>query len=315
MKPKCLEIPYEHFLVLNNKREVIYFNTKLYRSYLQVFRKKLELNTPIGELIPQNTSIDLDVFFTREPLVTRILHLPEKGLELEILIHHPNPNDQHSVYIVELRNLTAVKDQVASNDAMNKYSFLTSHVLRAPLSTILSLSDVHSNPQLQSYDSMEIRELLINIQKQAEKLDEIILTINNLLCDDGYQEEFKNQPLSKKVSTIVLVDDDLLTNKIHQRLISQYFPDINLVAFLSPKLALEYVEKSSPDLVLLDINMPEINGWEFLQYMEDKNVHLEVIVLSSSIDIKDKRYAKRFKAVKQFLEKPLNYDKIQFLVN
>lgn len=315
MKSKCLEIQYEHLLVLNNKREIIYFNSSLYRSFLRIFRKKLELNSLIGELIPLNTPIDFDALFTNQHRVLKEIHIPEKNLQLELLINHPNPQDFHSVYIIELRNINVTINDIASNDTMNKYSYITSHVLRAPLSTILSLSDVHSNPQLKSYDFMEIRELLVNIQQQAKKLDEIILTINNLLCDDGYQEDFQNQPLSKKVSTLVLVDDDLLTNKIHHRLISQYYPDISLVAFSSPKLALEYVQKNSPDLVMLDINMPEINGWEFLQYMEDKNIQSNVVVLSSSIDIKDKRSAKRFKAVKQFLEKPLNHDKIRFLIN
>lgn len=315
MKTKCFEIQYEHFLVLNHKKEVIYFNSQLYRSFLIIFRKKLELNSPIVELFPLNTPIDFDALFTNEPRLLREIHFPEKNLQLELLIHHPNAQDVNSVYIVELRNMNVPKNEIASNDTMNKYSFLTSHVLRAPLSTILSLSDVHSNPQLQSYDFLEIRELLIDIQQQAEKLDEIILTINNLLCDDGYQEDFENQPLSKKVSTVVLVDDDLLTNKIHHRLISQYYPNIDLVSFSNPKIALEHVQHNSPDLVLLDINMPEINGWEFLQYMEEKNIQSDVVVLSSSIDVKDKRSAKRFKAVKQFLEKPLNHDKIQFLIN
>lgn len=313
MKSKGLKVPYEYFLVLNSKREVVYVNPMLYRAYLKIFRTKLAHNSPIGELIPLNSPVDIDLFFDQGPLFTHRIDIPDKGIELEVTVRHCDPGNAGSVYVFEFRDVNDIRDNARSTDAMSKYSFLTSHVLRAPLSTILSLSDVESNPQLQSYGLSEIRELLFAIHGQAEKLDEIILTINNLLCDDGYQQEFRNQPLSRKVSSIVLVDDDLLTNRIHQRLIGQFFPHIDILAFTDPRLALEHVQKSPPDLVLLDINMPEINGWDFLKYMQDRDIELEVIVLSSSIDIKDKRYAKRFSAVKQFLEKPLNYDKVQFL--
>ena len=76
--------------------------------------------------------------------------------------------------------------------------------------------------------------------------------------------------------------------------------------------ALSKLPENQSVVIFLDLNMPVLNGWEFL----DKYVELfherndKIIILSSSIDFLDRQKAKLYELVSGFLEKPLTMDKI-----
>ncbi|MES2419333.1 MAG: response regulator [Bacteroidota bacterium] len=310
MDSKYPSYQYSHYLILDKNKEILYFNNALYRAFFHLFNKRLKLNSPIEHFIPQNSTLLVRDYFIADKVKKNVL-IADKNLELEITCNKILDQQGQVFYVFEARSIGSPKTNPSSTAVLNRYSFLTSHALRAPLSTILSLSAVFNNSQLESYDLLKIKELFANIQEQAERLDEIIVTINKLLNAEGYNEQFIDQTISKGISDIVLVDDDIFIIKIHERLINQYFPTIRVTAFINPKLALEYICRSPPDLILLDINMPEIDGWQFLEAMEDKNTSTEVVMVSSSINLTDRASASRFTRVKRFIEKPLSYHKIQ----
>ncbi|WP_300568189.1 response regulator [Flavobacterium sp.] len=71
-----------------------------------------------------------------------------------------------------------------------------------------------------------------------------------------------------------------------------------------------------PDIILLDINMPVIDGWQFLEQIE-KLPHkekLNVFIMSSSIDANDIEKSKSFSTVKDFISKPINNEKLNKLI-
>lgn len=115
--------------------------------------------------------------------------------------------------------------------------------------------------------------------------------------------------------SIFLVDDDPINNLINKRLLSKTGLSQNIREFLGGEDALLLL-KEVPDkdhlLIFLDINMPVLNGWEFLnKYLENFPTRNDrIIILSSSIDFQDRQRAQEYHIVAGFLEKPLTLEKI-----
>jgi len=198
---------------------------------------------------------------------------------------------------------------------LDEYSHLASHDLRAPITNILSLSSLLNFPEMGSFDTSKITELLKDINFQAEKLDDIIRMLNRLINKGEGNSDFSSEPAKIDSKHIMLVDDDSLTNKLHHMIITKINKNKRVVQFDSPIEALEYLKGNVPDLILLDLNMPEMDGWVFLSLLEERNIKVDVVIISSTIDPAERNRARQFKSVKDFLTKPLTYDKIKHLVD
>ncbi|KPQ13076.1 MAG: two component signal transduction system response regulator [Algoriphagus marincola HL-49] len=116
---------------------------------------------------------------------------------------------------------------------------------------------------------------------------------------------------------IFLVDDDPINNLINKRLLGKTEVSESILEFLEADLALKKIEdfpQNQQLLIFLDINMPVMNGWEFLNHYQEKfpDRKDEIVILSSSIDFQDRQKALSFNIVSGFLEKPLSLDKINF---
>lgn len=123
---------------------------------------------------------------------------------------------------------------------------------------------------------------------------------------------------------ILLIDDDPVTNVINRRILEKYF-NYKIVVYTNACEALEqlkqwlFVETTPlPEIIFLDIDMPDMNGWEFLEELQRlPDTVLEkcrVIMLSSSIDFEDIERSKTYKVVRDFISKPLTPDKLSDLV-
>ena len=131
--------------------------------------------------------------------------------------------------------------------------------------------------------------------------------------------------MSKLVKTVLLVDDDNMTNFLHQRVISkaEICSDVKVA-----KNGQEGIEKLvelnhslvSKDVVVvfLDLNMPILDGWGFLKEYENQKDKLKfstkIFVLSSSINPDDKARAEENKYVAQYVYKPLTSSSLQSLL-
>ncbi len=124
-----------------------------------------------------------------------------------------------------------------------------------------------------------------------------------------------------KLKHILLVDDSRATNFIHEIVIRET-ELVEVISIVENGLeALEYLQDDSnmrPDLILLDINMPKMNGWEFLEKYEilDKHLKAEVILvmLTTSMNPRDESRASRFSEVSGFENKSLSKDKFKGIV-
>ena len=122
----------------------------------------------------------------------------------------------------------------------------------------------------------------------------------------------------------ILIDDDLIFNYIHEKTIRNVCSECIIKSFLSSRQALEYIiqnslENPSQQLhIFLDINMPEFNGFEFLDKLQDRAPELmeknNIYILTSSLNEKDKKKAAFYPTLKGYLEKPLQKDQLSELL-
>ena len=122
-------------------------------------------------------------------------------------------------------------------------------------------------------------------------------------------------------ATIVLIDDDEINNLVCQLVIQQTAPAARLQTFTSPHQGLEYLEKhcarpisqTDPAVLLLDINMPQMSGWQILDALSKNESAVRqgvrIYILSSSVNQKDKDHAGAYPLVAGFISKPLTEDK------
>jgi len=108
---------------------------------------------------------------------------------------------------------------------------------------------------------------------------------------------------------IILIDDDLVTNFINKKIIKSEFPDHSVIVFKNGASALDYIRESSDKtyLIFLDLNMPLVSGWEFLEAIsKDSNTYrLYIHILSSSLNPEDERRALQYEQVLTYFSKPL----------
>lgn len=112
------------------------------------------------------------------------------------------------------------------------------------------------------------------------------------------------------LSKIMLVDDQKMANFINKKLIEITGLATVVVDYTLPEKALQELENQKPDLIFLDLNMPVINGWKFLDHLNKKSYQTRVVIVTSSTSEIDKQKARNYTQVIDFLIKPLTKDTI-----
>lgn len=109
---------------------------------------------------------------------------------------------------------------------------------------------------------------------------------------------------------VLIIDDDEIVLLVERKMLERCGIAKESLSFSAGKPALQFLKDDTQFeniLILLDINMPVMNGWEFLANLEEQNLskNIFVIMVTSSIDHYDKEKAEKFNRVISFIEKPI----------
>lgn len=131
-----------------------------------------------------------------------------------------------------------------------------------------------------------------------------------------YQNHAK--PMSEaKYKLCLLIDDNYIDNMINRKIIENEFFANKVIVKESAEEALEELKNGDyePDVIFLDVRMPQMNAFEFLKEYEklklDTNQAPMIYILTSSLDPFDHRKVMESRYVTQFLYKPLTHKKLE----
>lgn len=136
--------------------------------------------------------------------------------------------------------------------------------------------------------------------------------------------------MKRKLTGVLLIDDDDTTNFLNQRLLDRMKVTEHIRTFVNGKQAFDYLYNVSnnnyeeesqnyfkPELILLDINMPVMDGFEMLDLYERLNPefrrNITMAVLTTSTHPQDTANSRKYNA--EYLTKPLTVEKVNALLN
>jgi PAS domain S-box-containing protein len=210
----------------------------------------------------------------------------------------------------------------AKNKDLEEFAHIVSHNLRAPIAKIQGLTSLINKEEPYSVENIDLLEY---IENEVINLDAIIKEMNLIIREKEYVNFTPSQPVEKALQPvkhkIYLIDDDPIVNIVSKKIIEKTEFAEKIEVFKDASLALQQLNKifesdakEFPDIIFLDINMPEMNGWEFLDRFEKLSEEIKqnckVFMLTSSIDPSDVKKSQSYSSVKDFIIKPLSKEKL-----
>lgn len=189
-------------------------------------------------------------------------------------------------------------------------SFIASQQMRHEYAKIQSIITLFDNKFITDAERID---LIKEAKKSIQIINSSIFKLNHKLSfsqTDDYYNKIHN---GNNIKKIVFVDDDVLTNVLNKKIVQALLPEILVEVYLSIEDALIELQKMelSQTLIFLDINFPGKGGWEFLDEYAKISDEANIIVLSSSIDNRDREKAREYKSVIDYITKPLSFEFIK----
>ena len=118
-----------------------------------------------------------------------------------------------------------------------------------------------------------------------------------------------------------IIDDDKLTVKLMSILIAKSKFCEEIQSFNNAQFAIDKLKENwnnsaiLPDAILLDLNMPVMDGWQFLdEFIQlPKQKEISIFIMTSSIDPADIEMAKNYAVIKDYIMKPITANKLDML--
>ena len=291
----------EHFDIAETDFGEKYFNS-FFEDYKNLSKNRANQNRIIRNLIM------IDKYYDARHVDIYSMPFVYKGVDCIIALAVDNTEIHRSL----LENMRLNESLRLQNKQLRDFSFINSHHIRSHLANILGIMGLTNERENLPSEVMKM------LKESADKLDVEIRNVNKLLKENDSFMKNDSPEDEEEVSlqkVVVFVDDDKVQHMINKRILLKVDPSLNLMFFESPTMALEWLITNHADILLLDINMPEMKGWQVLEELERRGINIQVKMLTSSMDPDDIEESKNYEMVSGFLNKPLKEEEVEQFIN
>lgn len=111
---------------------------------------------------------------------------------------------------------------------------------------------------------------------------------------------------SRSIQKILLLDDDKIQKILVEKRLLKIDSGLEFVYFDTPSKALDFLKSESVDVLLVDLNLPEMSGWEFVNEAEKVSPNSQIILQSGSVERAQIQRASSDSRISKIFEKPLS---------
>ena len=198
-----------------------------------------------------------------------------------------------------------------NDDSIKLAQIIKQHNPDLPLISVSSDKYVNTSYFISAlYKPIETDQLL-------NRIKQILLNDNkSIYIDNDIEETFNIEKERKECSknTKILIVDDIENNLniLEGFLISLGYKHIRTAT--NGKLALNSIDKDKPDIILLDLKMPVMDGFKVIEYLNKNKIKIPIAVITASVDNCDRKKCKKL-GIKFFIVKPITINQINDTLN
>jgi CheY-like chemotaxis protein len=114
-----------------------------------------------------------------------------------------------------------------------------------------------------------------------------------------------------RVQKILVLDDDKIQHFLFRKRLDFLFPDRVVFFKSTPSEAVDFLKANKVDLIFLDLNLPEMSGWDLLELLKKNSIECRIILVSGSVSPEDQQRVKNDGTIQAIYEKPIRDTDLQ----
>jgi CheY-like chemotaxis protein len=114
-----------------------------------------------------------------------------------------------------------------------------------------------------------------------------------------------------RVQKILVLDDDKIQHFLFRKRLNFLFPEKMVFFKSTPSEAVDFLKVNEVDLIFLDLNLPEMTGWDFVELLKKNSIECRIILVSGAVSSEDQRRVKNDGMIQAIYEKPIRDTDLQ----